>query len=104
MKPRPKISPISHDVAIGDRFTTRPARKFPDLDFRFQETPRENPGFSGKAPRKFYSAGFHRLSSRYIARETNRHFVTDAVVFGVIVGVSAWPIISMIRAIAPLFR
>jgi len=104
MKPRPQISPISHDLTIGDRFPARRSGKFPDIDFHFQETPRENPGFSGKTPRKFNSAGFHRLSSRYIARETNRHFVTDAVVFGVIVGVSAWPIISMIRAIAPLFR
>jgi hypothetical protein len=104
MKPRPQISSISHDFAISDRFTTRSARKFPDIDFCFQETPPENPGFSGKGPRKFSAAGFHRLSSRYIARETNRYFVTDAVVFGVIVGVSAWPIISMIRAIGPLFR
>ena len=104
MKPRPQISPISHDFAMGDRVTTHRSEKFPEIDFHFQEIPRENPGFSGNAPRKFYSAGFHRLSSRYIARETNRHFVTDALVFGVIVGVSAWPIVSMIRAIAPLFR
>jgi len=104
MKPRPQISPISHDFGMGDRFTTRPARKFPEIDFHFQETPHQNEGFSGKAPRKFSAAGFHRLSSRYIARETNRHFLTDALVFGVIVGVSAWPIVSMIRAIAPLFR
>ena len=89
---------------MGDHITARRSGKFPDIDFRFQETPQENPGFSGKAPKKFSAAGFHRLSSRYIARETNRHFVTDALVFGVIVGVSAWPIISMIRAIAPLFR
>ena len=89
---------------MGDRITARRSGKFPDIDFRFQETPQENPGFSGKVPKKFSAAGFHRLSSRYIARETNRHFVTDALVFGVIVGVSAWPIVSMIRAIAPLFR
>jgi len=104
MKPRSQISLISHDFATGDRVTTRRSGKFPEIDFHFQETPRENPGFSGKGPRKFNSAGFHRLSSRYIARETNRHFLADAAVFGVIVGVSAWPIISMIRAIAPLFR
>ena len=104
MKPRPQISPISHEFGMGDRITARRSGKFPDIDFRFQETPQENPGFSGKAPKKFSAAGFHRLSSRYIARETNRHFLTDALVFGVIVGVSAWPIVSMIRAIAPLFR
>ena len=104
MKPRPQISPISHEFDMGDHITARRSGKFPDIDFRFQETPQENPGFSGKAPRKFSAAGFHRLSSRYIARETNRHFLTDALVFGVIVGVSAWPIVSMIRAIAPLFR
>ena len=104
MKPRPQISPISHDFTMGDRVTTRHRGKFPDIDFHFQETPHQNEGFSGKAPRKFSAAGFHRLSSRYIARETNRHFLTDALVFGVIVGVSAWPIVSMIRAIAPLFR
>jgi len=63
MKPRPQISPISHEFDMGDHITARRSGKFPDIDFRFQETPQENPGFSGKAPKKFSAAGFHRLSS-----------------------------------------
>ena len=88
---------------MGDQFTPRRAWKFPEIDFHFQDTRHANGGPSGK-PDNFSTDGFHRFSSRYITRETNRHFLTDALVFGVIVGVSAWPIVSMIRAIAPLFR
>ncbi len=103
MKPKSQIRPISDAFDLGDQFTTRRAWKFPDIDFHFQETRHANGGSSGK-PDNFSTDGFHRLSSRYIARETSRAFVADAIIFGMIVAVSAWPIISMIGAIAPLFR
>jgi hypothetical protein len=101
MKPRPQISSISHVFDIGDRFMTRRAWKFPEVDFHFQE-PRHASGGSSGNPDHISTEGFHRLSSRYIARETSRAFVADAVIFGMIVAVSAWPIISMIRALAHL--
>jgi hypothetical protein len=103
MKPRPQISPTSHAFDIGDRFTMHDARKFPEIDFHFQETRHASGGSSGK-PDSFSTEGFHRLSSHYIARETSRAFVADAIIFGLIVAVSAWPIISMIRALSHLLR
>ena len=101
MKPRPQISSISHPFNVGDRFATRRAWKFPEIDFHFQETRHARGGSSGK-PDDFSTDGFHRLSSRYITRETSRVFVADAIIFGMIVAVSAWPIISMIQALAHL--
>ena len=103
MKPRPQISPISDAFDLGDQFTKRRAWKFPDIDFHFQETRRASDSSSGK-PDNFSTDGFHRLSSRYITKETSRAFVADAIIFGMIVGVSAWPIISMIQALVHLFR
>jgi hypothetical protein len=103
MKPRPQISSISQAFDLGDQFATRRAWEFPAIDSHFQETRHANGGSSGK-PDNFSTDGFHRLSGRYIARETSRAFVADAIIFGMIVVVSAWPIISMIRALAHLFH
>jgi hypothetical protein len=80
-------------------------QKFPQVDFYFQEPTLGNGDSSGNPWPRFSSAGgFHQVSGRYIARETNRHFVAEAIVFGIIIGVSAWPIVSMIRALPQLFR
>jgi len=57
-------SPISHDFGIATTVHNAPRPEIPDIDFRFQETPRENPGFSGKTPGSLIRLGFHRLSSR----------------------------------------
>ncbi|PYI91296.1 MAG: hypothetical protein DMF03_03435 [Verrucomicrobia bacterium] len=103
MKPRSQISSVSHVFDLGDRFTARRARKFPGIECHFQEPRQTNGGSSGK-PDNFSTDGFHRLSSRYITKETSRAFVADAIIFGMIVGVSAWPIISMIQALVHLFR
>src|SRR5436190_3327573 len=103
MRPRPQISPTSDAFDIGDRFPMHHPRKFPEIDFHFQETRYPSGGSSGK-PDNFSTDGFHRLSSRYITKETKRAFIADAIIFGMIVAVSAWPIISMIRALSHLLR
>lgn len=80
-------------------------QKFPQVDLYFQEPTLGNGDSSGSPEPRFSSeGGFHQVSGRYIARETNRHFVAEAIVFGVIIGVSAWPIVSMIRVLPQLFR
>jgi len=99
------ISQVSPCWKHFDTFSMRHHHKFPKIDFYFQETAPEGAGSSGGEWRRFASpGGFHQVSGHYIARETNRHFVADAIVFGMIITVSAWPIISMIRALPQLFR
>lgn len=43
---------------------------------------------------------FRDLSSEFLATEMKRDYVAEALFFAIIVGVSAWPIVSMIKALA----
>ena len=47
---------------------------------------------------------FHKLSSDYLATEMKRDYVTEASFFVVMVGVSAWPMISLLEAMAQLVK
>ena len=104
MKPTFQISPIWKAIDNGSRFGGH-ERKFPEIDFDFHGTARGMAGSSSYCSPNSRSAGsFHRLGTRYLARETGRDFVADAVAFGMIVAVSAWPIILMIHALAEMFH
>jgi hypothetical protein len=99
MKPTFQISPIWKAID-STRFGGH-ERKFPEIDFCFHGTvhgPCDSSGY--RSPNTRSVGSFHKLGTRYLARETGRDFVADAVVFGIIVAVSAWPIISMIHALA----
>ncbi len=50
------------------------------------------------------SAGrsFRHLSNDFLRAEMKRDYVSEALCFLIIVGVSAWPIVSMVRALSLL--
>ena len=50
------------------------------------------------------SPSFRHLSSKFLATEMKRDYVAEALFFAVIVGVSAWPIVSMFQALGPLVK
>lgn len=47
---------------------------------------------------------FRDLSSEFLATEMKRDYVAEALFFAVMVGVSAWPIVSMVQALGPLVK
>jgi hypothetical protein len=47
---------------------------------------------------------FRHLSSEFFATEMKRDYLAEASFFAVFVGVSAWPIVSMLQAMAQLAK
>ena len=49
-------------------------------------------------------SGFHKLSSEYFDVEESRHYVAEFSAFTVLGLITAWPIMSMVIAVARLLR
>jgi hypothetical protein len=47
-----------------------------------------------------FAPGFRDLSNEFLGAETKRNYVAEVLFFAIIVGVSTWPIISMVQAMA----
>ena len=92
MKPITQISPSQHA-----------SRNFPLTDYSFQATVDGKSGSSPVVPAKKAPA-FHKLSSEFFATEMSRDYVTQFLLFTLIGGISAWPIISMLLAVTRLLR
>jgi len=92
MKPTLQVSPSQH--ASGS---------FPLTDYSFQATPEAQASSSADLPAT-KSPAFHKLSSEFFATEMSRDYVTNFLLFTVIGGISAWPIISMVIAVTRLVR
>jgi len=50
------------------------------------------------------SPSFRELSNEFLGAETKRNYVAEAFLFAIIVGVSAWPIVSMVQALSQLMK
>jgi hypothetical protein len=61
-------------------------------------------GSSRKLSRPVFAPGFRDLSNEFLGAETTRNYVAEVLFFAIIVGVSAWPIVSMARALAELTK
>ena len=59
-------------------------------------------GRSVKVTRPVFAPGFRAISNEFLGAETKRNYVAEVLFFAVIVGVSAWPIVSMLQALARL--
>jgi hypothetical protein len=74
---------------------------FPLADYNYQPTA-DAKITGGRSVAKL--TGFHKLSSDYIGTETVRDFAVEFSAFTVIAGLSAWPIVLSIVAMARLLR
>lgn len=102
MKPIPNISPNNRPDHGRPRF----ARSFPLTDYNFQPTS-DHVGSAGTQPetnRVSQLRMFRRLSSNFLGSEMSRDYLREASLFLLIAVVSAWPVISMIRALIGLLR
>ena len=76
--------------------------KHPQTDYHFQASGSETKsgGSSQKLTQPVFAPGFRDLSNEFLGAETKRDYVAELLFFAVIVGVSTWPIVSMVRALA----
>ena len=58
--------------------------------------------FRGCSDRLRLVPSFRDLSSEFLATEMKRDYLAEAFLFAIIVGISAWPIVSMFQALAQL--
>jgi hypothetical protein len=74
--------------------------KQPATDFSYQATGTDFRVANNRTQRATRS--FRDLSNEFLAQEMKRDYVAEALCFLIIVSVSAWPIVSMVRAFSLL--
>ena len=88
----------------GESRGLRAHGSFPLTDYQFRSSA-ETHGVSAFLPGKTRRlSSFWKLSSEFLGDETSRDYMKEAILFSVIVAVSAWPIMQMIGALARLVR
>lgn len=107
MKPSSQISrqPSRLDKEISP---SRLHPNHPSTDYAFHAPASEMrsnaAGSALKRSRPVFAPGFRDLSNEFLGAETKRNYVAEVLFFAVIVGVSAWPIVSMVQALAQLMK
>ncbi|MEP6686471.1 MAG: hypothetical protein ABJB22_06825 [Verrucomicrobiota bacterium] len=92
MKPTPQI-------------TDTKQRNFPLTDYQFQSTVdlrTSAPAIRQKSISELRT--FRKVSREFFATETRREYVIEFLLFALITGISAWPIVSNIAAMARMLR
>ena len=96
MKPTTQISHNQRGSRRGDR-------SFPLTDYSYQAT--ADPKSSSSAVRPATKApAFHKLSSEFFGAETSRGYIAELLLFILIVGIAAWPVMSMLIAVIRMIR
>src|SRR6266699_3541497 len=102
MKP---IRQINHKQR-GSRRDNRARRghqSFPLTDYNYRPAAETQVNSSvGRLATK--SPAFHKLSSEYLGTEASRDYVAELLFFVLIIGIAAWPLISMLIAVTRLVR
>jgi hypothetical protein len=101
MKPTPQISPNQRNSRCDNRTPDDP-RNFPSTNYNFQSTTEPCGSVSTISQEKLRT--FWKLSSEFFDTENRRHHATELLLFAVISGISAWPIISALVAVMRLVR
>lgn len=57
-----------------------------------------------KLSKPLHSPSFRDLSNEFLGAETKRNYVAEVFFFAIIVGVSAWPIVTMVQALSHLMK
>jgi hypothetical protein len=101
MKPTPQIRPDQRN-SRGDNRTPDDSRNFPLTDYNFQSTTEACRSVSTISQENLRT--FWKLSSEFFNAENRRHHATELLLFALLSGISAWPIISSLVAVARLVR
>jgi hypothetical protein len=84
-----------------DNRTRQSASKFPITDFNYHSIAL---GGCGGSCAKVLGPSFHTLSRDYFNTEARRYFLAEAIVFGSIMAMAAFPILNGARAMMELIR
>jgi len=76
----------------------------PLTDYAFHSRDLRTGAAAGSLKRPVFAPGFRNLSNEFLGAETKRNYVAEVLFFAIIVGVSAWPIVSMVQALAQLMK
>jgi hypothetical protein len=102
MKPTPQIN-FRERSSRGESRALRAHGSFPLTDYQFRSST-DARSVSALLPGSTSLVSelhkFRKLSSEFLGDETSRDYVKEGILFTIIVAVSAWPIISMIGALA----
>jgi hypothetical protein len=75
-----------------------------DCHFHAPTSEGQSTGSSRTVTRPVFAPGFRNLSNEFLGAETKRNYVAEVLFFAIMVGVSTWPVVSMVRALAELTR
>jgi hypothetical protein len=89
MKPTPQTNPNQTD-----------ARNFPLTDYSFQPTMEGRTATLAAAPAAIRSRPIYKLSSEFFATETRLDYLAELSLFVLIIGIAAWPVMSMLACLA----
>lgn len=107
MKPNSLVSQESRHTG-EERSSSRTHSRHPLVDCHFRapaaELQRGGSGQSDKQVRPVFAPGFRDLSRKFFRSEARRHYVAEGFFFAIIVGISAWPIVLMVQALAQLTK
>jgi hypothetical protein len=101
MKPK---SESARQVSRSDSNGSRPRPAHPLIDYSYQVLPGTLPAnrvrnVAGRK-RSVVASRFRQISREFFGPESTRDYVIEFLFFAVITGVSAWPIVSMAKAMA----
>ena len=102
MKP---ILQISHKQR-GSRRDNRALHRhesFPLTNYNYRPTA-EADTISPAGQPAIKSPAFHKLSSEFLGAETSRDYLAELLFFVLIIGIAAWPIVSMLIAVVRMIR
>jgi hypothetical protein len=91
-----------------ERSSSRLSSNHPLIDYRLHTSLSDRQfgcaGSNQKRGRSLFAPGFREVSNKFFNTEARQYYVFEALFFAIIVAVSAWPIVSMIRALAVLVK
>jgi hypothetical protein len=102
MKPTPQISSNQWGSRRDNR-APRGHRGLPLTDYNFQATEEARTSSSAVRP-ETKAPAFYKLSTEFFGAEARRDYIAELLLFILITGILAWPIISAIVAVTRLVR
>jgi hypothetical protein len=107
MKPTSQIprQPGRHDEERSSSpFRSHSTLPLTDCHFHASASEGQSTGSSRTVARPVFAPGFRNLSNEFLGAETKRNYLAEVLFFAIMVGVSTWPIVSMVRALAELTK
>ena len=78
-------------------------QSFPLTDYNYHPTAETQVNSSARW-RATKSPAFHKLSSEFLGAEASRDYVAELLFFLLIIGIAAWPVMSMLIAVIRMIR